>query len=62
MSLGSLAFGYGWALHWGRAPIGAPPRPVVVLLGVVAAAEELEGVAVDLPLSIRTHFFWIVAL
>ena len=42
--------------------LAPPPRPVVVLLGVVAAAEELKGVAVDLPLSIRTHFFWIVAL
>ena len=61
MSLGSLAFGYGWALHWGRAPIGAPPRPVV-LLGVVAAAEELEGVAVELPLSFEQHVFWNVTL
>ena len=59
MSLGSLAFGYGWALHWGRAPIGAPPRPVVVLLGVVAAAEELEGVAVVLPLSFEQPSFWM---
>ena len=38
-------------------PIGAPPRPVVVLLGVIAAAEELEGVAVDLPLSFEQPSF-----
>ena len=35
---------------------GAPPGPVV-LLGVVAAAEELEGVAVVLPLSLEQPSF-----
>ena len=36
--------------------LGAPPRPVV-LLGVVAAAEELEGIAVVLPLSLKQPSF-----
>ena len=41
---------------------GTPPRPVV-LLGVDAAAEEnLGGVEVLLPLSVRTDTLWNVTL